>query len=379
VAVDRYGRALLGRYDEGRAPDVVDARQAGVMLLEGGEPLAPESHARIDQRSGLCRTRAGYLVYGWSRAASARALADALSLAGCSDAIALATGSPSAMATFGSEGGGVPATAAMDAATARFLEGAETDLFYLVRHDPRPRIEGDHRWTPDGGESAPPAWLAAVHRTTVEKLGAAVELHAFAPERFAWQIRPGEREVVGETASASLSAEEQARALVAIGLGVANRRDNQRGLTLDGVQSLPLRPDLGVLTTSPLPAGELAIARTLEEMAPPGDASELVLLLEAGEIRSEARKLGRRRSRAAGCLLGDGTFLVATARADSAEPIAVALAELGCRRAVDLDRGRQPSASMHRAGGQHPPEARYQDTTLYGMAREASGGVRLLP
>jgi hypothetical protein len=256
----------------------------------------------------------------------------------------------------------------------RFFEGSRSDFFYLMLRDGRPH--GAQAWVADAGEHPPPTWIPAVHHVRIESLGIPVEIDAIAAARFSWEIRPGKREVLGETALGPLSNADRARTLVAIGLGIANRRDNQRGLTLDGVQTLPIRPHLGVLAASP--DGVLSISRSVEALAPRGDASELTLLVEAGELRSEARKLGLPRRRAAACMDEGGTFLVAHAEVDNFEPIATVLRDLGCRRVVELNRGRQARSFIHRAGTDRPPEAAYDESVLYGLARPSPGGVEVL-
>ena len=113
-----------------------------------------------------------------------------------------------------------------------------------------------------------PAWLPAVRTAERTLLGAQVRLHAFSPGRLVWQIRPGRKERAGWTADGALSAEEVERVLVAISLGVGFRKDNRRGLVLDGKVALPIRPDLGALVTSP--SGQLTIGLSVADLAPPG-------------------------------------------------------------------------------------------------------------
>ena len=368
VAIDVAGSVHLGWWNEARAPDISAARQSATMLVRSGT-AASIADDSIGERSGLCRTDNGDLVYGWSKTASWQTLARAFEHAGCSEAMALAS-ERAGLAYMSSTHSLADARMTIDPAS--FLDGSPSDFFYVTLREGAPRLPG--KWQAAKGTNPSPAWLAAAHSTRVESIGVQVDVHAFAAQRYAWQIRPGTREVMGATALGRLDAKD--KPLVAIGLGAAFRRDNQRGLTLDGIQSLPMRPHLGVLGASP--EGELSITRSVENMAPKGDASELVLLVESGEIRSEARKLGLRRERAAACLTSDATLLIASAAVDNAEPLASALRDLGCRRVVELNRGRQARAFIHRAGTKHPPQAQYEETVLYGFAREATGPVRTL-
>jgi hypothetical protein len=366
-----HGEAHFGPWPHDGVPErFVSLRQMPWLDLE---------HAGDDgnsERSALCVTGGGFLVYAWAEAATSARLAELLRACGCVGALSLHE-APQGLALLGGgrEDEATRLAKSMSLDPLAPLRGSAHDFVYLVRRDPTPHMGGGLSWTAAKGEQPPPSWLAAVHRSQTDKLGTDVEIYAFEPGRFRWQIRPGERERAGRTAEGALSPAEHARAMIAVGLGVAFRRDNRRGLALDGVVSLLIRPDLGVLTTSP--RGDIAIARSLDEMAPWGDATELVLLAEAGEVRSEARKLGARRSRAAACIIRDGTLLVALATFDSSEPSTQALLDLGCRRVVELNRGRQVKAFVHRAGTDTPPQSEYEDTTLYGMAREANGTARL--
>jgi hypothetical protein len=250
------------------------------------------------------------------------------------------------------------------------------DFLYLALRDHRPRSRLRDEFVPDDGTQPDPAWLPAVLAAKRTALGAEVTLRAFVPGRLAWQIRPGRKERAGWTAEGPLAEAELERALVAVSLGVGFRKDNRRGLVLDGKVALPMRPDLGVLTTSA--AGQLRIGLTREGLAPPADASELPLLADGSAIRAEARALGAFRRRAAACLLSDGTFVVATAEYDSDEATTVALLEAGCARVVALNRGAQTAAFVRRRGADTTLEAEYDATVLYGLAQPAGATAQPL-
>jgi hypothetical protein len=390
VVVDVHGRALLGSWDDDeKLPDQVQSLRQNLDPLIDGGVINPRGRNQwgfpldggsfLTERSALCLTESGHLIYAWGIELGADTLARGMQRAGCRHAIHLDMNPGHVGFVFikeGDEPEPTLLTSEMSIDPRRFLQGSPKDFFYLTLRDARPHTQGEIEWKPDGGASPPPSWLAAVHRAEVDTQGTKVTLHAFAPERFRWDLRPGDDERGTRTALAGLSPAEQAHALVAIGLGVGLRKDNRRGLFLDGVEVVPIRADLGGLLVSP-DGDALIVTRTVAPMAPRGDASELVLLAEGGELRSEANKLGDRRERGAACLLGDGTLLVAILESDSPKPLATALLDAGCRRVVDLDRGKQVAAFVHRAGKEPVPKARYDDTVLYGMAREAAG--RALP
>jgi hypothetical protein len=315
--------------------------------------------------SALCRTRDGYLLYAHSDAIDPLALAHALASASCQDALLLAGGRAAGFAVGGQAVVGQHAP----------QNPSPSDMFFLHARELTPTI-GDLEWTADSGAQPAPSWMPAVFTAKTELLGASIDLSAIAVDRFHWEIRPGEREKAGRTAERELAPEQLARAQIAISLGVGFRSTNRRGLVLDGVIALPIRPDLGVLSAAV--DGRLTVRRSVDELAPPADASELRLLAEGGQVRSEAKRLGARRRRAAACILADRTLLIAMSSFDSAEPNTNVLLDLGCTRVVDLNRGKQVGAFIHRAGTDHPPQGQYDDTILYGMSGRATGRARPL-
>ena len=392
VVVDQHGRSWMGTWGPAEAlpPWVGSLRQnldplieAGVYNPRGrtdwGFPL--DGGSVLTERSALCLTRGGYLMYGWGMEVAADTLARGLIQAGCSYAIHLDMNPGHVgFAYLRIRPDGVDAALLareMSIVPKRYVEGSPKDFFYLVQHDPTPVTRLPLAWQPDPGVQPPPSWLPAVHTAELERLGTKVALWAFASGRFSWQIRPGLKEQAAWTADGPLPPELQARALVAIGLGVGFRKDNRRGLVLDGVATLPIRPDLGMLATSAAD-DEIAIGRSVEEAAPRGDATELVLLCADGELRPEARELGPMRKRSAACTLDDGSLVVALSRYDSPEANVAALRDLGCRTVVELSRGHQAEAFVHRAGTEPPPADAYDDTVLYGLSAEARGLGRRL-
>jgi hypothetical protein len=385
VAVDARGRTRFGTWGKSEEvpPDLVSLRQNLDPLIENGVinprgrktwgfPL--EGGSYLTERSAICRTSDGYLIYGYGIELDAITLARGLLLAGCSDAMHLDMNPGHVGFVYHNAQAknlsSALLTSTMSIAPNRFVKASPKDFFYLVMREHGPRV-GDVNWKPAPGSHPPPAWLPAVYTAKVEKLGTEVGLMVFETDRFRWEIRPGEEERTTDTAPEILPPAKLARAMVGVGLGVAHRKDNQRGLFIDGVEKLPIRSDLGVLTTSP--DGKIDIAVAVEPMAPPGGATELVLFAEAQRIRVEAKQLGARRNRSAACMLDEHTLVLAIGRADNGEPMTRALVELGCSRVVELDRGKQVQAFIHRAGTDTPPQASYEDTSLYGMAVSAGG------
>ena len=358
VAVDTEGRTHLGRWPETTPDDVVTLRQQGELVIADGV-VAVSDDDLLDERRGLCRTHDGHLVYGHGHAISRRVLALGMRRAGCQDALRLAVG----------QGDGF-------VASPKELGRRAHDYLFFTAREGVPAF-GGLTWTRDNGAQPLPTWLPAVHLATTEAFGVQVRLRSFDADRFEWHIRPGSKEKAGRTAERALTDEEHATTLVAIGLGVGARKTNRRGLVLDGISSLPIRPQLAVLSAAP--DGRFNLQRSLEAMAPEGDASELPQLVEGGQIRSEARRLGAHRQRSAACLMPDRTLLLAMATCDSSEPLAVVLQQLGCRRVAELNRGKQIEAFVHRAGTEDPPQASYNATTLYGTSAPPRGRALRLP
>jgi hypothetical protein len=392
VAIDVHGRTHIGPWGatEELPPEFTSLRQNldpligdGVInpknrfswgfALDGNESL-------LTERSALCRTSDGYLMYGYGIEVTAETLARGLKLAGCVEAMHLDMNPGHVGFVYYNAAADQPLRAQlvareMSIVPDRFVKASPKDFFYLVRRDPTPRL-GEQTWKPDEGAQPPPAWLPAVYRIHTKKLGTEIDVLYIDRNRFQWDIRAGNEETNIDTIDLGLPPALLARTLIALGLGVAVRKDNQRGLVLDGAWLLPIRADLGLLAATP--EGALSITRSREPMAPPGDATELVLLAEGGKLRSEARRIDTHRLRAAACALDGAPLLIASAVCDQAEPLALALMELGCTRVVLLHRGRQVASFIHRAGTEAPPQGLYDDTVLYGLARTAAGTARAL-
>jgi hypothetical protein len=213
-----------------------------------------------------------------------------------------------------------------------------------------------------------------VQKATVVSLGAQVHVTTFAPGRVAFRIRAGAREPQTKAVAAlptALPEGEQARAIAAIGIG-SGRRKGARGLWIDGAAALPIRgDDTGVLVfeggrARVLPARELQAGEKV-------DATELPLTADEGKLRPASRDVGTMRPRAAACVLPDGTFAVASTTFDSDEATTSALLDLGCSRAVALDRGSHQPTFLHRAGSEQAPETRYDATVIFAVETPLSG------
>jgi hypothetical protein len=61
--------------------------------------------------------------------------------------------------------------------------------------------------------------------------------------------------------------------------------------------------------------------------------------------------------------------IIAEARHDSSDPLAMALLKVGCERVVELDRGSHHPAFSHRAGTPTPPMNNYETSVLFALGR----------
>jgi hypothetical protein len=205
-----------------------------------------------------------------------------------------------------------------------------------------------------------------------------VHISAFSPDRFAFRLRAGSREVSPRGAaplSVSLPADEQGRVLAAIGVGTGRRR-GPRGLAVGGVIGLRFRGEGGLLL---LRGGRVEIrAAAPIELTADTDATELPLTADDAKLRPESREIGSMRRRSAACVLDDGTLLVAATTFDSDEATTEALLDLGCIKVVALDRGTHRNAFVHRTGGEQPPEPTYEETALFAVGSPMPGRARRL-
>ena len=381
LATLRDGRAALGSWPFGPElpgeSDYVSIRQSPLALIEGGSPVKGASADRVE-RAALGRTRDGHLVYAWSAEISADAITKALELARCEAAMHLSTSPGRAGFAFVRSGAEDPAgykaelfTPAMSVGARQIAGSSPVDLFYLLLRDARPSapLPEGASWAPDAGRQPPPSFIPAVFTATTTNLGAEVRLFYVAPDRFAWRARAGSRERShrkGGSFLGSLEAAEQERAGLAIGLGAAKRKGGPiRGLAIAGSVGLPVRKGEGLLLTTDRGI-EVRRSDDLPETIA-GDAVELPLTADEGQLLPAGRKVGTQRARAQVCVLLDRAVLLALSTFDSEEAGTEVLLKAGCSRVVALDRGSQHAAFVHRAGTEAAPEPRYEPSALYAV------------
>jgi hypothetical protein len=334
------------------------------------------------ERTALCVTTAGHLVYAWGDDVSGTALGRAMKMAGCSYAMHLDMNPHHTGFIFASVDDlktknykSELLTPLMTVSPERYIEYAPKDFFYVLVHDPTPPPVGSAAWRVDGPQP-PPAWAPALWATRIQGDGAPVDLLDIEPGRATFRIRAGSKEPDSKTGAIPLHELDDADAhkvMLAIGLGRATDK-RPRGLATDGRLAYPLAAlrggterggDLAQLVASPTGALTILKGEELVSIAPHTDVAEVPLVLDAAAVTSEGTKSGVDGPRYALGTTAAGRVIVARGVGISDAPLAEALRRAGCVRAVALDRGSHSPSFVHRAGSETPPRGSYDDSVLY--------------
>ncbi|HEY1954181.1 MAG TPA: hypothetical protein VGH28_01175 [Polyangiaceae bacterium] len=344
------------------------------------------------ERSGLCVTHAGHLMYGWGDDVSATALGKAMRAAGCNYAMHLDMNPHHTGFLFmtihelrGHDYKSEPLTPLMEMSTDRYIEYAPKDFFYVTMRDPTPpAATGATAWTADAGTQPPPTWSPGIWTS---KLGE-VALTSIDPDRARYRIVAGTGEPDAKTGSQPAHEVDEAdkpHVVLSLSLGVgvdgsaeggtsrSETRRRARGLVVSGKRALPMSTDDGDAALVVHKDGALGIVASNDpSLAEPGvDATELPAILRAGTITSRASLPFSHKAAPAHAALGithDGRIVVARGEVADAEPLARALKAAGCSIAVLLDRGDDATATLRRAGTPLPPLARDRESTLFVLA-----------
>jgi hypothetical protein len=327
------------------------------------------------ERSGLCVTTSGHLLYAWGDDVSATSLATAMKMGGCDYALHLDMNpyhSGFLFAAIGDPPGknykSQLLTTAMSIPPDRYIQYSPKDFFYVMAHDPRPpSIDAGSPWEPDGGMQPPPNWLPGLWAT---HLRGGIELVDVEPGRARWRVRAGTRDSPASSPLRELAGEDARHVLFAAGVGIALEK-RPRGLATDGRLAVPVHggADSGALliardgTLSMVRASDVAISEVVDAHA---DLLELPIVLWDG--KPQAAVEGGVEPRAAVGWAPSERVVIARGSFSSAAPLADALARAGCTRALSLDRGVHASAFLDRAGTPNPPRGRYDESVLYAVS-----------
>ncbi|MDB4940778.1 MAG: hypothetical protein JWP97_312 [Labilithrix sp.] len=321
------------------------------------------------ERSGLCVTNAGHLVYAWGDDVSAISLGKAMKMASCIYGMHLDMNPHHTGFIFtnitelkGRNYKSELLDKQMEIDTARFIEYAPKDFFYMTLHDGSPPALEGATWEADPGVQPAPAWMAGLWRATV----GGVELLDIEPSRASFRFRAGGKEP-GVARAGELGSDDAHRVLFALSAGTSDAK-HLRGLATDGRIALPMSSDerRGALIANEEGALSITSPRTLATVPPHTDAIELPLLLEDGKL--VPGQTGR--ARAALGITPAGRVFVARATTDAgAAQLDDVLKRAGCTQAVLLDRGNGSGGALFRAGTATPPRSRYDDSTIYALGR----------
>lgn len=360
--------------------DIVSFRQNLDPLLDG-EKVNPTGRSQWGftlpgtsmqtERSGICVTGPGHLVYAWGDDVSATTLGKAMKMAGCTYGMHLDMNPHHTGLIFtnitelkGKAYKTELLSNQMEISADRYIEYAPKDFFYVMVHDPAPPPVEGASWAPDPGLQPAPRWYPGLW--TCQLLG--VDVSVVEPGRAAFRIRAGTREPQGPGGEPlhELTEDDGKRVLFAVGLGASSEK-RPRGLAIDG--KINLAPssaeDHALLVASE--DGALEIRRPSEVPAAPahGDYAELPLVLDA---RAPDHGPPPRAVHAALGTTPDGRVYIARSSVASKSVIA-ALSKLDCDRAVALERGLPEAPPWNRAGTPTPPRARYEGSALYAMGK----------
>lgn len=324
------------------------------------------------ERSGLCVTGSGHLIYAWGDDVSATTLARAMSMAGCDYAIHLdmnpyhtgflfAAIDDLAAKKYKSS----LLTTAMSIPPDRYIQYSPKDFFYVMNHDPvPPALPGASPWVPDGGSQPPPRWLPGLWSARVA--GGAIDLLDVEPGRATWRIRAGRNDAAAAAPLREIAGDEAKHVLLAVGLGVAPDH-RPLGLATDGRRAAAIRggDSLGVLVVDG--DGRLSISRADDppSLGPHDDLAELPLALWEG--RRFAPGGAALAARSVLGLTPSGRVLFARGVVAGVSSLVDALSAAGCTRALTLDRGLEATGFLDRTGTDRPPRGRYDESVVYAI------------
>jgi hypothetical protein len=331
----------------------------------------------MTQRSALCVTAAGHLYYAFAPEIDGPTLGKALSQAGCSYGVHLDMNPGHCGFVYtdivdyrAKEFNLKKAHDEMKLDPGKFVRWSAKDFFYVMVRDPIPSDPSGVRWTPDEGLQPAPQWLPGIHGGVLKVGNLEVELVSFEPGRVDFRLRAGSKEPRRASADGNgeLAGEDSQRAVASIGLG--HTTDATRlGIAFSGAAVLDPKPAYATVVVSPGEPLKVWAPGEVPTLGKGDESAQLPLLAEGGKLTEAARAHGPLRPRGALCSLASGRVLVATARHDSSDSIAAALLKVGCTRVVELDRGSQHPAFVHRAGTATPPLASYESSVLYAIGR----------
>jgi hypothetical protein len=335
------------------------------------------------ERSGMCVTNGGQVLYAWGDDVSGTALGKALKLAGCSYAMHLDMNPHHTGFVFskiadlhGHNYRSELLTPLMTVSPDRYIEYAPKDFFYVSTRDPTPPPLPSSLaiFRPDPGAQPPPTWSPAIWSTTADDRDGPIDVTLIVPGRARFRIRAGTKEPdakTGASALRELTGEDAHRVVLAVGLGHALDK-RPRGLATDGRVAYPMHAiesdeasGYAALVADADGALVIAHASEITSIGPHVDLAELPLLVADGALLPEAHRASAPLPRGALGIAADGGVYIARGVLASSAPLASLLLRAGCRRVVALDRGAHVAPFFQRVGTKAPPRGRSEETALY--------------
>lgn len=384
VAVLKDGRVGMGSWgtnrDVGGLVDIADedilSFRQNLDPLVDNDKVNPSGRAQWGytlpgtsmqtERSGICVTSAGHMLYAWGDDVSAPVLGRAMKMAGCIYGMHLDMNPHHTGFLFtnitelkGKQYKSELLSNQMEIGRDRYIEYAPKDFFYMTLHDPTPPALEGVTWERSPGVQPAPAFLPGLFRGSRN----GVEVLVVEPARATYRIRAGTQEPDARTGSAPLTTlgdDDAHRVLFSLSMGVATER-RPRGLVTDGKVASPIAAREGAALLVATDEGSLSLVTSLEKVPRRADVAELPLLFDgdkdAGEVARDASAL---------CVAPTGRTFVA--RGAGAE-VRKTLRAAGCERAAVLDRGAGQPSTLRRAGTADAPRARGEDTVLFAMGK----------
>jgi hypothetical protein len=378
-----------------RAEDIVSFRQNLDPLVDNGEvnPMGralwgytlPGSGMQTE-RSGICVTDTGQMLYAWGDDVSGTALGKALKAAGCTYAMHLDMNPHHTGFIFskitelrGHNYRSELLTPLMTVSPDRYIEYAPKDFFYVLLHDSTPNPVAGTTFHPDPGAQPHPVWAPAIWSSRLDSRDGPVDLTLIEAGRARFRIRAGLKEPDAKTGASplyELDADDAHRVVLALGLGHAQDK-RPRGLATDGRLSYPMHgmdaagdADGGYAELVADADGRLSIARPRDvtSIGAHVDLAELPLLLDDGNVAADARRASTPMPRGALGVTSEGRVFIARGTFASDAPLVDALVRAGCSRAVGLDRGARTPPFLARVGTSTPPRGRSDETALYALS-----------
>ncbi|MGH7298455.1 MAG: hypothetical protein ACRELB_26175, partial [Polyangiaceae bacterium] len=248
------------------------------------------------ERTGLCVTTSGHLLYAWGDDVSATTLAKAMKMAGCDYGMHLDMNPYHTGFLFtaiddlaGKKYKSQLLTTGMSIPTERYIQYSPKDFFYVMVHDPTPPgVDGGTPWAPDGGSQPPPRWMPGIWSAHADGPEGSVELLDVEPGRATWRVRAGAHESLAASPLRELTGEDAKHVLFAVGAGVA-LETRPRGIATDGRFAVPVHggADSGALIVSA--DGHLSFVRATdapESLPDHTDLLELPVLVWDGKAEA---------------------------------------------------------------------------------------------